>query len=119
MKNIGIDIVENVRFDSFIENPRKYSRILSDKEKDLFARITNKSRKREFLAGRFAAKEAVIKALAHSGYSFKYTRISVLNAPDGSPYVELEDCPAVKILLSLSHGKENTVAVAVLVDKDE
>lgn len=33
MKNIGIDIIENKRFDSFIDNPRKYSRILSDKEK--------------------------------------------------------------------------------------
>ena len=119
MKNIGIDIIENKRFDSFIDNPRKYSRILSDKEKDLFMKITNKSRKREYLAGRFAAKEAVIKALAHSGYSFKYTDISVLNAPDGSPYVVLENYPACKILLSLSHCKENSVAVAVLIDKDE
>ncbi|MDD4388693.1 MAG: 4'-phosphopantetheinyl transferase superfamily protein, partial [Bacilli bacterium] len=60
MRNIGIDIVENKRFNAFIDNPRKYSRILSAKEKDLFVQITNKSRKLEYLAGRFAAKEAVI-----------------------------------------------------------
>ncbi|MCK9537075.1 MAG: holo-ACP synthase [Bacilli bacterium] len=119
MRNIGIDIVENKRFNAFIDNPRKYSRILSAKEKDLFVQITNKSRKLEYLAGRFAAKEAVIKALAHTGYSFSYTAISVLNRSDGSPYVELENGTEFKILLSLSHSKDNSVAVAILVNGDE
>jgi len=118
MKNIGIDIVENKRFTTFIDNPRKYSRILSAKEKDLFRKIINKSRQLEYLAGRFAAKEAVIKALSGSGYTFGFTAVSVLNDADGSPYIEFKDKVCFKIKLSLSHAKENTIAVAVLLDGD-
>jgi len=115
MKNIGIDIVENNRFLSFVENPRKYQRILSAKEKDLFLKISNKSRKLEYLAGRFAAKEAVIKCLAYTDYKACYSEISILNKEGGSPYVEMEN-ENYKILLSISHSNQNTIAVAVLIE---
>jgi holo-[acyl-carrier protein] synthase len=70
------------------------------------------------LAVRYAAKEAVWKALsAVKRGPLSHRDISVKNGPDGKPLVIL---PAVmkklqkKIRISLSHTKEYAAAIAVL-----
>lgn len=49
------------------------------------------NRSAEYLATRFAAKEAVYKALAHNAkdLSFDLRRIEILNHADGCPYVNV------------------------------
>jgi holo-[acyl-carrier protein] synthase len=77
------------------------------------------------MAGRFAAKEAVIKCLGlffDSGVTFR--DVEVLNLPGGRPYVRLPErlndkMEGKKILISISHEKQMAVAMAIIVDVDK
>ena len=76
------------------------------------------------LAGRFAVKEAVLKALG-AGWSggIRWTEISVVNEPVGKPRVEvtgnvkkLLDKRGVKeIQVSISHDTDYSIAQVVLI----
>jgi holo-[acyl-carrier protein] synthase len=78
----------------------------------------------EELAGRFAVKEAVLKALK-TGWrkAITYRDIVVLNEPSGAPYVVLEGVArqvakklgVKKFFVSISHTKEYAVAMAIAV----
>ena len=117
LKNIGVDIVSNCRFAEKISDTNFVSRILSEKEKEVFISFGSNVRKVEYLAGRFAAKEAIIKAantaLKTADSSFNYRDISVLNDETGAPYVEFAFKVDFSILISISHTSENTVAFAM------
>ncbi len=74
-------------------------------------------------AARFAAKEAVFKALgAGVGQGLKWLEIEIVNSPEGAPQVVLSGKTAVlarekgvqKIHLSLSHGQLEAVAFVIL-----
>lgn len=99
---IGCDIVENKRLidksDKFIDL------VLTEKEKQLY----NKRNKVEFLSGRFAAKEAIMKCLPNTK-ELKFTDIEILNDESGKPYCNIEDIEDI----SISHEKEYTIAVAL------
>lgn len=81
----------------------------------------------EYLASRFAVKEAVFKALAHltKEKTFDFRIVETLNDEDGSPYVkispvlkELMDGAGVKrLLVSITHEKDYAGAV-VLAESD-
>ncbi len=76
------------------------------------------------MAGKFAAKEAVMKALGvffASGVSLR--DIEILNRPSGMPYVKLNTrlTPKIvgkKVLISISHEKKYAVALAVISDEE-
>lgn len=80
------------------------------------------SRRREFLAGRFAAKEAVVKALG-CGYGGGVTprQAAVLRADGGAPRVRLSGALAraadelglTELDVSISHKTGFVVAVAI------
>lgn len=102
--SIGIDLVENIRFLSFLHEENKLRRILSKDELTFFLTITNQTRQLEYIASRFAAKEALIKA----GLVFNYNEVSILNDETGAPFVRgLEE---VDILITLSHTKDYATA---------
>ena len=61
--NIGIDLVESSRFKEIIKNEQKVKRFLSLKELDVFSKINNENKRIEYIASRFCAKEAIIKAI--------------------------------------------------------
>lgn len=71
------------------------------------------------LAGRFAAKEAVMKALGVGGMAFR--SIEVVRLPSGKPEVRLsgrmlrraERLGVTEIEVSISHSRENAIAVAI------
>ncbi len=70
------------------------------------------------LAGRFAAKEAVFKALGNMQLNFK--DVQILNDKDGRPYCEVlnnkaKDC---EIHVSISHVKNYAVANSIITKKD-
>ena len=77
----------------------------------------------ETMAGKFAAKEAVMKSL---GVFFKdgvaVHDIEILPRPDGMPQVRLPDrlrktLTGKSIVISISHEKHYAVAVAIITDE--
>lgn len=71
------------------------------------------------LAGRFAAKEAVMKSLGVGGMKFR--DIEIVRAPSGKPEVQLsgrmraraDRLGVTAISVTISHSRDNAVAVAL------
>jgi holo-[acyl-carrier protein] synthase len=80
----------------------------------------------EYLASRFAAKEAVMKSLGCGMDKVSFKDIEVASTPDGRPFIRLfgRACEravsigAATVLISISHGKEYAVAFAAAVSED-
>lgn len=108
---IGTDLVEVARIAQFAERPGALERIFSDTE---IAYCLARKNKYEHLAVRFAAKEAVFKALPFDGVAFK--NIAITNTPDGAPEVVVADerCKGLRIFISLSHTAAYATAFAVV-----
>lgn len=100
---IGNDIVKIERFKK--NQDKLAQRILSAQEYEIYMQ---KNRSIEFLAGRFAAKEAIIKA---SNQTLSMQQISVLYKDD-KPAVMIEN---EVFLLSIAHEREYATAVAIKV----
>lgn len=122
---IGVDMLEIARMERAMERrPSFLTRVFTDEERaycDSFARPA------EHYAARFAAREAVLKALG-TGFSqgIGVKDVSVVNDESGRPTVVLngraKEVAAEKgvqeIALSLSHTREVAVANAVAVTED-
>jgi|LSQX01.3.fsa_nt_gb holo-[acyl-carrier protein] synthase len=113
IKKIGIDIVANKRIKKLLKNEKFIKRILSDEELATFNTFTLEKRKVEYLAGRFAAKEALVKAIGSQDGEFNFNRVSVLNDADGTPIVK--HCfDNLIIHVSISHENEYTVSMVII-----
>ena len=119
---IGTDIVEVGRIESAIQQygARFAQRILTDREYVIFA---DHHQPNHFLAKRFAAKEAAVKALGtgfHQGVSWH--QIEVVNNEFGKPVIELtatalslyRNMGASNIHLSLTDEKSYALAFVVV-----
>ena len=100
---IGCDIVENKRFDDVNDN--FINLVLTDKEKELY-----KTKGKEFLYGRFAGKEAIMKCLKNTK-ELSFLDIEILSDNTGKPITNIKG-----IDLSISHEKSYTIAVALYID---
>lgn len=118
MKGIGTDIIEIDRLEKILSKygNKFLSKFFSQEEIDYCKRSRNIG---ERLAGRYAAKEAVAKALG-SGFSSKlgWQDLKILNTPEGQPYVVFSDVANAnfnypKVLVSISHCKAYATAVAL------
>jgi len=71
----------------------------------------------QHLAGRFAAKEAVFKALGDQGLSWK--DVQILNDKSGKPCCRILNGRAknAKVLISISHVKNYALANAIITEK--
>ena len=71
----------------------------------------------QHLAGRFAAKEAVFKALGDQGLTWR--DVQILNDEEGKPYCQILNGRGKKIdiHISISHVKNYAVASAVIEKK--
>ncbi|MGX7111859.1 holo-ACP synthase [Gemella cuniculi] len=109
---IGCDIVDIIRFEKYVQNKERLKKIYTEKELDEFYKITNHRRKLEFLAGRFAVKEATSKALG-TGISkeFSFHDVEVLKDKLGKPYIVYEDFVTH---LTISHTDTTVVAFVIL-----
>ena len=106
---LGLDIVEIRRIQALARrNPRFLKRVFSAEE---IAYCSAKRLRWQHFAVRFAAKEAVWKALGDGALALK--DISVSKGGDGRPGVVLRGRPAPKIQLSLSHSDRYAAAVAL------
>ena len=108
---LGTDIVEVQRIADFAKKPGALERIFSAEE---IAYCRARKNCFEHLAVRFAAKEAVYKALPFGEVAFK--KITVHNGPDGEPRIHIDDerCAGLRVFISLSHTKNYAVATAVV-----
>ena len=102
---IGVDIVQNNRV-----NLRVANKIFTSNEMHQFEEINNDDAKTQYIASRFAAKEAIIKA-TNKKYSF--LEIEVLRT-NGQPKVNIEN-----IELSISHEKDYSIAFCIYEEKNE
>lgn len=110
---IGLDIVEIERIRKLDgKSPKFRERVLTRSELDAYTELSG-HRKTEFLAGRFAAKEAFSKALGTGiGKECSFHDIEILKAESGKPLLYYREQPAG--LLSITHTKEYAAAQVLL-----
>lgn len=99
---------------SVVENtPRIVPRILTKEELDIYESRSEKG-KLEFLAGRFAAKEAFSKAMGTGiGKVVSFQNVIVLNDEQGCPYVAESPFDG-KVFVSISHSSLMVVSQIIL-----
>ncbi|MCD5325847.1 MULTISPECIES: holo-ACP synthase [Pontibacillus] len=115
IKGIGVDLVEIERIEqSLNSNQRFLQRILTEKEQQLLKNITAPKRQAEFVAGRFAAKEAFAKAMGTGiGKEYAFLDIAVLRTDKGAPMIEVKNFP-YSIWLSIAHSQSHAIAQVVI-----
>ncbi len=117
---IGIDIVDIHEIDESLQEEGFKERVFTAVEMDAIQRYRNQA---EHFAGKFAAKEAFMKALgAGLGQNVAFTEIESLNDQAGKPYLNIsgeakkrfDNCDAKQIHVSISHSSGMAVAVVIL-----
>lgn len=121
---IGTDLTEIGRVKRLLglpEGERFMERVLTPAERELA--VERKGRLAEFVAGRFAAKEAIVKALGCGiGAACGFQDIEVLPDAAGRPVAALSEgalerlglaAGSVRIHLSITHTAELAAAYAV------
>ena len=118
---IGVDVVDVQRMKELLVDQGEtfIHKVFTESERDYCER---KPRPYEHFAARFAAKEAVSKAI-QTGWTgaFRWRDVEVSNDPNGAPRVSVKNDMAVlleghKIHLTLSHS-ENTVVAFVVIER--
>jgi holo-[acyl-carrier protein] synthase len=121
IRGIGVDIVEITRVREVSDNwgDRFLRRVFTPGE---LQHCLAKVNPYQHLAARFAAKEAVSKALA-TGWAgdFRWTDVEVVNDPAGKPHIAFhgrlrEQLASTTVHLSLSHADTHVVAMALIED---
>lgn len=113
MRGLGTDIIEIQRIKEAIERQgeRFTHRIFTQKEREYC-----KQSKIPYphYAARFAAKEAISKALGTGfGEKLSWQDIEIINDANGKPEVHLKNGGSAQFLLSMSHCKEYATATAI------
>lgn len=116
---VGVDIVEIRRIKEAIDRNDNFIEKLFSKEEIDY--LNRRGMRPEYVAGRFAAKEAVAKALGTGFRGFNFKDIVIDRTALGKPIVVLkgkakllaEKTGGYKIHISISHGQDSAVAYAV------
>ncbi len=109
---MGIDLVELKRMK---KDERFIQRILSDDEMSVYQTITHEETKLTFLGGRFAAKEALFKAISKGPGDTNFKDFSILNDINGKPYVKTHFFKQGEIIhLSITHTTEYAIAYVMI-----
>ena len=115
----GIDIIEIERVKQSIEETdgKFCERVYTEKEIEYCE--SKKIQKYQHYAARFAAKEAVLKAISQlleSKFDIEWKEIEILKDKDGRPYVNIlkQGLNIDNIDISISHCKTYAVASVVV-----
>ena len=115
---IGVDIVEIERIERVLARRGRFlERVYTPEE---VAQCLKKAQPAASLAARFAAKEAVFKALG-GGWGLGWRSVAITAGEEGTPQVHLQGAAAIRSLeigvkevkVSLTHSKNTACAVAV------
>ncbi len=114
IKGIGIDITEIDRIAELTKKqPRFVEKILSPEEVAQYQQLSEGKRQNEWLAGRFAAKEAFSKALGTGiGAEAAFHEIVITNDSAGKPLIYFRALEG--IYLSISHSEKYAVAQVII-----
>jgi holo-[acyl-carrier protein] synthase len=117
---LGIDLVTVDRFVETTVGEAFLRKIFTPAEISSCQAVKNSA---ERFAGKFAAKEAFMKAIGHGiRQEVWFAQIEVLNHETGEPYIQvyreaqllLQECGAERVLVSISHTRDLAVAVVIL-----
>lgn len=116
---IGTDIIEINRIENAVKRTNGFiNKLFTKNEIEMFE---SKGFKSEVIAGNFAAKEAISKAIGTGFRGFGVKDIEVLRDELGKPIVNLSNKvytvmkrKNVNIHLSISHSRNNAIAYAVM-----
>ncbi len=115
---IGCDIVQISRIKNILSKPRTINKIFAKQEIDYCQQF---KKCEERYAGRFAAKEALLKALGKGLLAdIKLKEIIVENNEIGKPFFRFQDkrkieqLDKVNIELSISHEKDYAIAFVII-----
>ncbi|EPB8146105.1 holo-ACP synthase [Clostridium perfringens] len=121
---IGVDIIEIERVRQAIQNNKNFlSKLFTERELDYFI---SRNMNSEVIAGNFAAKEAVSKALGTGIRGFSFKDIEILRNELGKPEVILHNGAnlignklvgnnnSLRVHLSISHNNSSAIAYSIL-----
>ena len=118
---IGVDIVKNCRIETLIDKYGKHflGKVYTEAEIEY---CQSKKKAAVSFAARFAAKEAVLKALGTGMRNNSWQDIEILNNNLGKPEVNLsaktkkkaDELKVSSIFLSISHEKEYSIAQVIM-----
>ncbi|WLV25147.1 holo-ACP synthase [Aciduricibacillus chroicocephali] len=115
IKGIGMDLTEISRIErSISKSERLAERVLTAKELQLYREMEPK-RRLEFLAGRFAAKEAFAKAAGTGiGKAVGFQDIEILPEDFGAPKIYAAGYERERIFVSITHTEHYAAAQVVI-----
>ncbi|MBA3927051.1 holo-ACP synthase [Listeria rustica] len=119
IKGVGLDMIDLERVEKVLDhNPRFVERILTDEEQKLLAKYSG-SRKVEFLAGRFSAKEAYAKANGTGfGKELSFTDVEILTLPNGRPILTKPKRLDEQVFVSITHTGRSAAAQVIIEEVD-
>ena len=117
MIRCGTDIIEVERIKDGIENigDKFLNRIYTQKEIEYCE--NKKNQKYQSYAARFAAKEAIFKAISkklNDKYEIGWKDLEILNDEQGRPQVKIKGVQKENVDISISHCKNYAVAMVVM-----
>jgi phosphopantetheine--protein transferase-like protein len=118
---VGIDVLDVVRMEKFVQNERSLDKFFTEYE---IMYVSSTRRTTQSLAGIYCAKEAFLKALGVGiGGGINLNEIEIKHHENGKPYLQVLSSKA-KIMLStqkieeieinISHTDEICTAVCIL-----
>ncbi|HLR70291.1 MAG TPA: holo-ACP synthase, partial [Pseudogracilibacillus sp.] len=111
----GIDIIELSRIQKSVQkNHRIVQRILTDREIKNYENLSTERRKVEYLAGRFAAKEAFAKANGTGIGELSFRDIQVLSNANGKPQLFVNGYDSEHLFISISHSEHYVIAQVII-----
>jgi holo-[acyl-carrier protein] synthase len=106
---IGVDLVKIERFK--LDDERFIKRVLSEDEITLMNARRSHRRKLEFIAGRFAVKEAFLKALGEGIGNLPLKEIEVLADVRQKPYIKYQN---YNVQVSITHTETDACGFVVI-----
>jgi holo-[acyl-carrier protein] synthase len=112
----GVDLIEIDRIDEAVKSERFNHRIFTELE------LAESKAASHHLAGYFAAKEALLKAMGTGLSCFSWQEIEIRHDAQGAPYFKvnnkvhtyLSELGVGRVHLSISHCKEYAIAQVIL-----
>ena len=120
IKGIGIDLIEIERIAAAVKKRSTFKdRILTKKEAEVFNQLPNDKRKHEYLAGRFAAKEAFAKASGRGIGRLSFQDIEILSKSSGAPEIKVKGYDDLTLFVSIAHSESHAVAQIIISEKED
>jgi len=108
---LGIDIIKISKFKKITQKDYSFwSKFFTKEEWDY---SFSRPGPAQSLAGIFAAKEAVFKAIGSEDKK-DFTKIGISHAKSGQPIASIKNIEKTRVNVSISHEKDYAVAVAIV-----